>query len=204
MTRRSKQIWRSMFVLSNFSGIPRSLPCRRDTPLSAVWKAIERISNKAKEMENFQILGYEQAWQEVRIMGDYASEYGTIQTRVSPINPGPEVDRTYNIMRVLKKQADGSWLIYRAIWNSALPAKSAVKPEEADTAQAAHRSTAFRSAAPVSSIRRHESDAASATRETTPSRLSETVRSAHRIGGTTFFQPGIAVPLLTQSHPNVS
>lgn len=89
------------------------------------------LEQEAKEMENFQILGYEQAWQEVRIMGDYASEYGTIQTRVSPMNPGPEVDRTYNIMRVLKKQADGSWLIYRAIWNSALPAKSAVKPEEA-------------------------------------------------------------------------
>ena len=89
------------------------------------------LEQEAKEMDNFQILAYEQAWQEVRIMGDYANEYGTIQTRVAPMNPGPEVDRTYNIMRILKREPDGSWRIYRAIWNSALPAKSAEKPEEA-------------------------------------------------------------------------
>jgi ketosteroid isomerase-like protein len=89
------------------------------------------LEQEAKEMENFQILGYEQVWQEVRIMGDYAYEYGTVQTRVAPMNPGPEVDNTYNMMRILKKQPDGSWRIYRAIWNSALAAKGAEKPAEA-------------------------------------------------------------------------
>lgn len=82
-------------------------------------------------MENFQILGYEQSWQEVRIVSDYAYEYGTVQTRISPMNPGPEIDTTYNVMRVLKKQPDGAWRIYRAIWNSAQPLRTPDKPAEA-------------------------------------------------------------------------
>jgi ketosteroid isomerase-like protein len=91
------------------------------------------LDKEAKDMQNFQILGYEQAWHEVRIVGDYAYEYGTIQTRIGPMNPGPEVDSTYNMMRILKRQPDGSWRIYRAIWNSALPAKSAGTPAEPAT-----------------------------------------------------------------------
>lgn len=89
------------------------------------------LEQEAKAMENFQILAYEQSWQEVRIAGDYAYEYGTVQTRIGPMNPGPEVDTTYNVMRVLKKQADGSWKIYRAIWNTASEPKSPEKPTEA-------------------------------------------------------------------------
>lgn len=89
------------------------------------------LEQEAKAMDNFQILGYEQSWQEVRIMGDYAYEYGTIQTRVAPMNPGPEVDTTYNVMRVLKKQPDGAWKVYRVIWNNASLPKPPEKPSEA-------------------------------------------------------------------------
>jgi ketosteroid isomerase-like protein len=88
------------------------------------------LDQQAKAMENFQILAYEQAWQEVRIVGDYAYQFGTIQTRIGPMNPGPEVDTTYNVMRVLKKQPDGAWRIYRAIWNSASEPKNPEKPAE--------------------------------------------------------------------------
>jgi ketosteroid isomerase-like protein len=88
------------------------------------------LEEVAKQMENFQILGYEQAWQEVRIIGDYAYEFGTVQTRVGPMNPGPEVDTTYNMMRILKKQPDGAWRVYRAIWNNASPPKSTEKAPE--------------------------------------------------------------------------
>jgi len=89
------------------------------------------LEQEAKAMENFQILGYEQTWQEVRIIGDYAYQFGTVQTRVSPMNPGPETDTTYNMMRILKRQPDDSWRIYRAIWNNATPPKAPEKPAEA-------------------------------------------------------------------------
>jgi len=89
------------------------------------------LEQEAKQMENFQILGYEQTWQEVRVVGDYAYQFGTVQTRVAPMNPGPETDTTYNMMRILKRQPDNSWRIYRAIWNNAIPPKSPEKPAEA-------------------------------------------------------------------------
>jgi ketosteroid isomerase-like protein len=87
------------------------------------------LEQEAKAMENFQILGYEQSWQEVRILGDYAYEDGTIQTRIGPMNPGPEVDTTYNVMRILKRQPDGAWKVYRAIWNNASSPKAPEKRE---------------------------------------------------------------------------
>lgn len=89
------------------------------------------LEQEAKEMGNFQILGYEQSWQEVRIMGEYTYEYGSIHTRVSPMDPGAgkEIDRSYNIMRILKRQPDDSWKIYRAIWNNSTPLTSEEKPE---------------------------------------------------------------------------
>jgi len=67
----------------------------------------------------------------VRILGDYAYQYGTIQTRIGPMNPGPEVDTTYNVMRILKRQPDGAWKVYRAIWNNASSPKAPEKPTEA-------------------------------------------------------------------------
>jgi ketosteroid isomerase-like protein len=91
------------------------------------------LKEVAKQMENFQILGYEQAWQEVRIVGDYAYEFGTIQTRIGPMNPGPEVDSLYNMMRILKKQPDGAWRVYRAIWNNASAPKTPEKAPETPT-----------------------------------------------------------------------
>lgn len=96
-------------------------------PISGLEANRAYLEKESQAMANFQILGYEQTWQEVRILGEYAYEYGTVQTRISPMNPGPETDNTYNIMRILKKQPDGSWKIYRAIWNSALP------PEKKDS-----------------------------------------------------------------------
>jgi uncharacterized protein (TIGR02246 family) len=75
-----------------------------------------------KEMARMEILGYGEDWQEVNVIGDTAVEWGTISGRLRPNDPGAkEIDYKYNVMRMLKKQPDGSWLVARSIWNDANP-----------------------------------------------------------------------------------
>lgn len=75
------------------------------------------LESQRKAMANVEILGYEETWDEVRVMGDYAYEYGSIRSRIRPANAKDETPLEYNAMRVLKKQPSGAWKIYRTIWN---------------------------------------------------------------------------------------
>lgn len=65
-----------------------------------------------------EILAYNQEWKEVRPLGDYTVQWGTISGRVRPTAGGDEISYTYDVMRVLKRQPSGSWKVFRWIWNS--------------------------------------------------------------------------------------
>ena len=65
----------------------------------------------------------------MRILGEYAYEYGTIRSRIRQQNAKDETPLEYNVMRVLKKQPSGAWKIYRTIWNDR-KASSKEKPVE--------------------------------------------------------------------------
>lgn len=85
------------------------------------------LESQRKAMANVEILAYEENWDEVRVMGDYAYEYGTIKSRIRQANAKDETPLEYNVMRVLKKQPSGAWKIYRTIWNDRNP-PAAEKP----------------------------------------------------------------------------
>ena len=89
------------------------------------------LEAQRKSLTNVDILGYNQEWNEVRLLGDYAYEWGVIHERLRPVNAQQETAIDYNVMRVLKRQPSGSWRIYRQIWNDQRPeAAPAAKPEE--------------------------------------------------------------------------
>lgn len=79
------------------------------------------MEKNAEAMLNVEILGYNEDWAEVRIFGEYAYEWGTIRERHRPFAGGEEQESTSNVMRILKRQADGSWRVYRTIWNEQTP-----------------------------------------------------------------------------------
>lgn len=90
-----------------------------------------------KALTNIDILGYNEEWNEVRVLGDYAYEWGVIHERLRPVNAQQETAIDYNVMRVLKRQPSGIWKIYRQIWNDQRPEtapatapKSAEKPHK--------------------------------------------------------------------------
>lgn len=89
---------------------------------------IAKLQAGIEGMKNQEILAYNEEFQEVRIQGDWAYEWGTITGRTRPFSGGSETAYRFNVMRVLQRQPDGSWKVARSIYNDAEPT-AAPKPE---------------------------------------------------------------------------
>ncbi len=70
-------------------------------------------------LSNVEILSYDEQWQEVRIMGDYAYQWGQIHSRTRSGQGNAENTSVVNVMRILKRESEGTWEIARAIYNEA-------------------------------------------------------------------------------------
>ena len=68
---------------------------------------------------NTETLSYEEQWQEVRIVDDYAYQWGQIQSRTRAGQSKVENTKVVNALRILKRDQDGSWRVARAIYNEA-------------------------------------------------------------------------------------
>jgi ketosteroid isomerase-like protein len=67
-----------------------------------------------------EVLEYAFDFEDVRVVGDYAFEWGTATGAMR--GAGGEVERaTLELLRVLQRQPDGSWKVHRAMWNEAGP-----------------------------------------------------------------------------------
>ena len=84
----------------------------------AVRKYLQEIRG---QLANWDILAYEENWQEVQVVGDYAYEWGTINIRAMQEGEKRESAALRNVMQVLRRQPDGDWKISRAIWNIQSP-----------------------------------------------------------------------------------
>jgi uncharacterized protein (TIGR02246 family) len=76
-----------------------------------------QIQKSAAVMSQWQVLEYDEVFEETLIMGDVAVESGEIRGTMRPKYGGPAESSSYKVMRVLKRQPDGEWKIYRTIWN---------------------------------------------------------------------------------------
>ena len=84
----------------------------------AVRKYLEGIR---QELANWDMVGYEENWQEVQVVGEFAFEWGTVNIRAQKDGQRQESAAVRNVAQVLKRQPDGSWKIARAIWNLQAP-----------------------------------------------------------------------------------
>ena len=88
----------------------------------------KRLEDSAAALKSTEIMAYDEQWQEIRIQGDWAYEWGTISGRTHPFSGGNETSYKYNALRILNRQPDGTWKIARSIYNDANPAPT--KTEE--------------------------------------------------------------------------
>lgn len=91
---------------------------------------IAKLQAGIEQMKNQEIMAYNEQFQEVRIQGDWAYEWGTITGRTRPFTGGNESSYKFNAMRILQRQPDGTWKIARSIYNDAEPPAPAKPAEE--------------------------------------------------------------------------
>ena len=87
---------------------------------------IERgLGRMSESMRGVEVLEYVLDFEEVVVCGDYAFEWGHIRGAMRAREEGAEVERSaYKVMRILRREADGTWKVHRSIWNDA-PEESA-------------------------------------------------------------------------------
>jgi uncharacterized protein (TIGR02246 family) len=74
------------------------------------------FESMARAPRTHDVLEYELRFQEVKVLGDYAYEWGSINGTMREIATGDVARSAFHVMRILKRQADGSWRVYRSIW----------------------------------------------------------------------------------------
>ena len=77
------------------------------------------FARRAAASRTHDILEYTLDFEEVRILGDLAVEWGTICGSMREIASGRMLASAYHVMRILKRQPSGDWKVYRSIWSPA-------------------------------------------------------------------------------------
>ncbi len=76
------------------------------------------FSRMAEAMGSVEVLEYVLDFEEVKVLGDYAFEWGTIRGASRMRDGDGSVERSsYKVMRILQRQPDGEWKVHRTIWN---------------------------------------------------------------------------------------
>ena len=84
-------------------------------PAGPILRGRSVIAEAFRGVESPEILEYVLDIQEVKVLGDHAYEWGTYHYAVRPREGGESVRTSGKLMRILQRQRDGSWKMYRGI-----------------------------------------------------------------------------------------
>ena len=76
------------------------------------------FQDKKDQYASYDMLAYEEQWDEVMVVGEYAYQWGTVSYRMKPPT-GNEFGGTVHAVRFLEREGDGYWRVARAMWNEA-------------------------------------------------------------------------------------
>jgi len=79
-------------------------------------EAIKAYMNEQQEASKaYTIKKYEHRWEEIKVVGNWAFEWGFFEAVAEMIASGEVIEQRGKFLRVLKKQKDGSWKVARVI-----------------------------------------------------------------------------------------
>jgi uncharacterized protein (TIGR02246 family) len=84
-------------------------------PVGPIMHGRDAIAQAFQGVESPEIVEYELDIQEVTVVGDHAFQWGTYHYGMRPRTGGDTVRTSGKLMRILQRQSDGSWKIYRGI-----------------------------------------------------------------------------------------
>ena len=86
--------------------------------IDAIRKWLAKSQSDSSAVE---IIDYVLDFKEVKILGDEAVEWGRTSVVLRPRGAASTMRASGNLMRLLKRQADGSWRVARSVWNLERP-----------------------------------------------------------------------------------
>ena len=84
-------------------------------PAGPIMRGRQTIAQSFQGIETPEIVAYTLDIQEVRVLGDHAFQWGMYHYSMRPHTGGDTVETNGKLMRILQRQPDGSWRIYRGI-----------------------------------------------------------------------------------------
>lgn len=76
------------------------------------------LESGLNQEQNYEITKYEQNFEETQIIGEWVFEWGVYSCTAKPKSEGLPISTTGKLLRILKRQKDGSWKVSRSIWNN--------------------------------------------------------------------------------------
>jgi uncharacterized protein (TIGR02246 family) len=84
-------------------------------PVGPIMRGRAAIAEAFEGVQSPEIVEYELDMQEVMLLGDYAFQWGTYHYGMRPRTGGDTMHTSGKLMRILQRQPDGAWKIYRGI-----------------------------------------------------------------------------------------
>jgi ketosteroid isomerase-like protein len=81
----------------------------------AIWKYFQE---QKEQLCNIEIIEYMHDFQEIKICGKWAFEWGSFSNAARPAGGGEVIRGKGKLFRILERQENGSWKVSRSIWNS--------------------------------------------------------------------------------------
>jgi uncharacterized protein (TIGR02246 family) len=79
------------------------------------------LAKSQPDSSALEVIDYVLDFKEIKILGDEAIEWGRTSVAFRPRGASSISRASGNLMRVLKRQADGSWRVSRSVWNLERP-----------------------------------------------------------------------------------
>jgi len=76
------------------------------------------MESQAETSKAYTIKEYVHDWQEIKVIGDWAFEWGFFNGEAQPVSGGPPIKQRAKLLRLLKRQEDGSWKCARVIYHN--------------------------------------------------------------------------------------
>lgn len=77
---------------------------------------LDRVGVSPDDEVQPEIIELEQDWQELNVFGDLAYEQGVVRYAIRAAD-GEIIRESQRLVRILRRQADGAWRVYRAMWH---------------------------------------------------------------------------------------
>ena len=90
-----------------------------DAPMVGKKKIAAWVEDIVAKMPGYKVMKQEMDFYDIRVCGDWASEWAREHQMVQPPNGKPPIESYGNMALVLHREANGEWKVEQEMWNAA-------------------------------------------------------------------------------------